>query len=85
MAAVVVYSKNRCPYCDRAKALLKRKGVAYTEINVEEHPDKLPEMLARSEGRRTFPQIIINDKAVGGSDDIHALDREGKLDQLLAG
>ena len=83
MADIIVYSKNRCPYCVRAKELLTRKGVSFTEINIEEQPDKLNDMFAASEGRRTFPQIIIDGKAIGGSDDLHALDKDGRLDPLL--
>ena len=83
MADIIVYSKNRCPFCVRAKELLKRKGVSFTEINIEEQPDKFNDMLAVSEGRRTFPQIIIDGKAIGGSDDLYALDKDGRLDPML--
>jgi thioredoxin reductase (NADPH) len=83
MARVVVYSKSWCPYCDRAKALLAAKGVAYEEIDVERDAARLEEMVRKSGGRRTVPQIFIDDQHVGGSDDLHELDRQGKLDPML--
>lgn len=79
---VTVYSTGWCPYCDRAKRLLKRKGVAYREIDVDHDPAQRELMEARS-GRMTVPQIFIGDTHVGGSDDLHELDRSGKLDSLL--
>lgn len=84
MAKVEVYSKNSCPYCDRAKALLTEKGVDFTEIRVDQDPDQFEVMLKRCPGRRTFPQILINDQPVGGFDDLWALEQSGKLDQMLA-
>lgn len=84
MADVVIYTKPGCPYCFSAMSLLKSKGVAYTEIVASNDPEKKAEMVARSGGRMTFPQIFINDQHVGGSDDIHELDSAGKLDPLLA-
>ena len=83
MAEVVVYSTMFCPYCHRAKALLKAKGVAFTEIDVMMDPAKREEMTRLSGGGRTVPQIFIDGKPVGGSDELHALDRQGKLDALL--
>lgn len=83
MAKVEIYTTLLCPYCRRAKALLDKKGVAYTEYEVDVTPGKLDEMLKRAEGRRSVPQIFIDGKGVGGSDDLHALDRAGKLDALL--
>jgi len=83
MAQVVVYSGPGCPYCDRAKALLKKKGVAFEEFNVRTDPAKFDEMLAKTNGMRSIPQIFINGTHVGGSDDLHALNAEGKLDALL--
>lgn len=83
MPKVEIYSKAMCPYCDRAKQLLDAKSVSYKEIRVDLNPDELEVMLQRAEGRRTFPQIIINDKAIGGFDDMWALEQSGKLDQLL--
>lgn len=84
MADVIIYTKPGCPYCFSAMSLLKKKGVDYTEIVASNDPDKKAEMVQRSGGAMTFPQIFINDQHVGGSDDIHALDREGRLDPLLA-
>jgi glutaredoxin 3 len=83
MAEVVIYSTMFCPYCHRAKALLKAKGVEFTEIDVMMDPAKREEMTRLSGGGRTVPQIFINGVPVGGSDELHALDRQGKLDPLL--
>lgn len=84
MADVVIYTKPGCPYCYSAMALLKKKGADYTEIVASNDPEKKAEMVERSGGRATFPQIFIDGKHVGGSDDLHALDRRGGLDDLLA-
>jgi len=84
LADVVIYTKPGCPYCYSAMALLKKKGADYTEIVASNDPAKKAEMIEKSGGRMTFPQIFIAGNHVGGSDDIHALDREGKLDPLLA-
>lgn len=84
MADVVIYTKPGCPYCIRALALLDRKGANYQEIVASNDPEKKAEMVQRSGGRMTFPQIFIGDKHVGGSDDLHALDARGQLDELLA-
>ena len=81
--AVVVYSAGYCAYCARAKALLERKAVAFTEILVDQDPSQRAEMVRRS-GRRTVPQIFIGETHVGGFDEIYRLEREGKLDALLA-
>ena len=83
MAAVVVYSAGYCAYCERAKALLERKAVPFTEIMVDQDPARRAEMVQRT-GRRTVPQIFIGETHVGGFDEIHRLEREGKLDALLA-
>lgn len=83
MPKIEIYTTALCPYCRRAKALLDKKGVAYTEYAVDAEPGKLDEMLKRSGGRRTVPQIFIDGRGIGGSDDLHALDRQGKLDALL--
>jgi glutaredoxin 3 len=80
---VVVYSTGWCPYCERAKALLGRKGVAFRDVKVDEDPAERDAMLARSGGRRTVPQIFIGDHHVGGYDDLYALDKAGELDKLL--
>jgi glutaredoxin 3 len=83
MAEVDIYTTMWCPYCARAKALLEHKGVAYHEISLDEEPNRRTEMMQRSHGGRTVPQIFINGEHVGGSDDLHALDRAGKLDAKL--
>ena len=82
MPNVTVYSTNYCPYCMRAKDLLKRKGAAYTEVNVENDEER-EAMIKRAGGRRTVPQIFIGDQHVGGYDELAALDKAGKLDPLL--
>jgi glutaredoxin 3 len=84
LAEIVIYTKPGCPYCYAALSLLKKKGAEYTEIVASNDPEKKAEMVERSGGRATFPQIFIDGKHVGGSDDIHALDRKGELDPLLA-
>lgn len=84
MPAVEIYTSPWCGYCRAAKTLLDRKGIAYTEIDVSGNPAKRQEMLSRANGRWTVPQIFIGPTHVGGSDDLHALERAGKLDQLLA-
>lgn len=82
MAKVIMYSSKACPFCDRAKALLTRKGVEYSEIRVDLDETRLAEMIELS-GRRTVPQIFINDQAIGGFDDLWALEQQGKLTELL--
>jgi glutaredoxin 3 len=84
MPEVVVYTTDMCPFCYRAKRLLEQKGVTYTEIDVTLDPAKRAEMAKLAGGVRTVPQIFINGKHVGGSDDLYALEAEGKLDPLLA-
>ena len=83
MAKIEVFTKFFCPYCSRAKALLDKKGVSYVEHDATGKPDLREEMIAKS-GRNTFPQIFIGGQHVGGCDDLHALDRAGKLDPLLS-
>jgi glutaredoxin 3 len=83
-APVTIYSTRICPYCVRAKALLDGKQVVYTEIMVDQDPEKRAEMMQKS-GRRTVPQIFVGDRHVGGFDDLYMLDRSGGLDPLLAG
>jgi len=80
--SVKVYTTPYCPYCVRAKRLLERKGVPYEEIDVA-NDDQARIDLAERTGRRTVPQIFIGDEHVGGSDDLHALEQEGKLDGML--
>lgn len=84
MQPVVIYSSDYCPYCMRAKQLLARKGVEFTEINVDGQPQRRAEMIAKA-GRTSVPQIWIGATHVGGCDDLHALERAGKLDALLQG
>lgn len=83
MAKVTMYTKNWCPYCVHAKRLLSEKGVEFTEENLEERPDELMELVKKT-GMRTVPQIFINDKLVGGFNELSNLEREGELDKLLA-
>ncbi len=83
MKNVVVYSKDYCPFCVRAKELLASKGVSYEEIEVDVYPERLTEMIEKANGRRTVPQVFINDHHVGGCDDLYDLERAGKLDELL--
>ena len=85
MKQVTVYTKPMCPYCVRALSLLQKKGAPVTEISAAFDREKREEMLARSNGRTTYPQIFIGDIHVGGSDELAALERDGKLDAMLAG
>lgn len=85
MTDIVLYTTPVCPYCVRAKDLLKRKGHGnYREIDITQDPGAMKEMLARSGGRKTVPQIFINGQHIGGCDDLYALDAAGKLDNLLS-
>lgn len=83
MANVEIYTKAYCPFCVRAKMLLEEKGVSYQEVKIDEHPERRPEMIERSNGGSTVPQIFINDQSIGGCDDLYALQYAGKLDDLL--
>jgi glutaredoxin 3 len=84
MPDVTIYTTQFCPYCSAAKSLLSRKGAVYREVDVSYDPAERTRMIERAAGRRTVPQIFIGATHVGGSDDLHALDRAGKLDALLA-
>lgn len=84
MAKIEIYVQDFCPYCARAKALLDRKGVAYEEIYAPNGSEARAQAIARSGGRTTVPQVFIDGRAVGGSDDLHALERAGELDALIA-
>lgn len=84
MVKIELYTTPVCPYCQAAKELLTRKGVAFTEINVMGDAARRQEMVARAGGRMTVPQIFIGTTHVGGCDDLYDLDSEGKLDPLLA-
>lgn len=82
MPKVIIYSKDPCPYCVRAKMLLQRKDQEFTEIKITSD-EMREEMIKKSGGRMTVPQIFIDDFHVGGCDDLYALDASGKLDQML--
>jgi glutaredoxin 3 len=84
MPAVEIYTTQYCPYCSAAKALLRRKGVAYKEIDLGRDWAQRDTMIQRANGRMTVPQIFIGAVHVGGCDDLQALERAGKLDALLA-
>ena len=83
MANVEIYVSAYCPYCHRAKALLDSKGIQYKEYLVDDDDDLRNKMVERAGGRYTVPQVFIDNVGVGGSDDIHDLDRRGKLNPLL--
>lgn len=82
MAKVVIYTTDHCAYCVRAKTLLEQKGVRYTEFDVAKDSEKFKEMIERS-GKRSVPQIFINDQKIGGFDELWELEKQGKLDNLL--
>lgn len=84
MKPVEIYTSPLCGFCHAAKRLLTSKGVTFTEIDVWENPDRKPEMIQRAQGGRTVPQIFVGEIHVGGCDELHALERAGKLDALLA-
>ncbi|MDJ0865312.1 MAG: glutaredoxin 3 [Myxococcota bacterium] len=83
MASITMYTRETCPYCRMAKALLRDKGQAWDEIDIEAAPERRQEMIERSR-RQTVPQIWIGERHVGGFDDLSALDRSGELDRVLA-
>lgn len=85
MPEVVIYTRQLCGFCSAAKALLGKKGVSFIEHDGTFDPDVRAEMIQKSNGSRTFPQIFIGGEHIGGSDDLHALERAGKLDAKLAG
>lgn len=85
MREVQIYTARFCPYCASAKALLKRKGIAFTEIDIGGNWERRDEMIERANGRVTVPQIFIGSVHVGGSDELHALERAAQLDALLVG
>ncbi len=80
--AITMYSTGWCPFCDRARALLERKNLTFSEVKVDEDDSQRKIMLERTGGRRTVPQIFIGDRHVGGYDDLYALDKAGELDKL---
>jgi glutaredoxin 3 len=79
MALVEVYATTWCPYCARARTLLRRKGLSFVEIDIDEDPKRRAEMIRRAGGRTSVPQIFIGGEHIGGSDDLAALDAAGKL------
>jgi glutaredoxin 3 len=83
MAQVEIYTTPLCPYCWRAKRLLTSKGIAFLEIDLWQQPERRAEMVERAAGRTTVPQLFVDGRAIGGSDKLAALEREGKLDALL--
>jgi len=85
MPQIEIYSSPLCGFCHAAKRLLKKKGAAFSEINVLAQPKRKAEMMDRAGGRHTVPQIFIGETHVGGCDELYALDRAGKLDTLLRG
>lgn len=83
MKKVVIYTADYCPFCVKAKRLLEMKKISYEEIDITNSPALREEMIDKAEGRRTVPQIFIEDRPIGGCDDLHALDKAGQLDLLL--
>lgn len=84
MKNIAIYTTRSCPFCHAAKSLLGKKGARFTEIDVGGKPDERSRMMLRANGRQTVPQIFVGETHVGGCDDLHELDRAGKLDPLLA-
>ena len=84
MKPVEIYTSPLCGFCSAAKRLLTQKGVSFAEIDIWAQPERKPEMIQRSNGGRTVPQIFVGETHVGGCDDLYALERAGKLDSLLA-
>lgn len=85
MAKIIIYKTPICPYCVKAKNLLIEKNISnITEIDISKNPDDFKQMLEKSGGRKTVPQIFINDQHIGGCDDLYALNDKGELDALLA-
>jgi glutaredoxin 3 len=82
MKKITIYTTDYCPFCARAKALLERKELKFDEVDVSKEADRM-EMMKKADGRRSVPQIFIGDYHVGGCDDLYALDKEGKLDELV--
>ena len=80
---IIIYTKSYCPYCVKAKQLLKNKNTNFTEIDITNNQSLLEEMLLKSSGRKTVPQIFIDDVNVGGCDDLYALNDKGELDKML--
>jgi glutaredoxin 3 len=85
MVKIEIYSKTVCPYCQMAKRLLQTKGQEFEEINLNQNPERTDEMIERSGGRMTVPEIFFDGKLIGGYDDLVALETAGELDAILAG
>ncbi|PID99803.1 MAG: glutaredoxin 3 [Acidobacteria bacterium] len=83
MAKIELYSSTRCPYCVKAKALLDEKGVSYQLIDITDDDEARKDLVAKANGLRTVPQIFIDERHIGGCDDLYALERAGELDALL--
>lgn len=84
MAEIEIFTREWCGYCARAKRLLRDKGFAFTDVDIDDHPERRAEMIDRAGGRTTVPQIFIDGRHIGGSDDLMALESAGKLDALLS-
>lgn len=84
MSKVLIYSTGACPFCVRARMLLKDKAVDYDEVRVDLEPQRRPEMIERARGATSVPQIFVGDMHVGGCSELYALERAGRLDELLA-
>lgn len=85
MPKIEIYTTRSCPYCNMAKSLLDKKQADYEEIQVDGNADKMAEAVERSGGRKTVPQIFIDDQPVGGYDELNALEKKGLLDPMIAG
>jgi glutaredoxin 3 len=85
MAEVEIYTTPFCPYCWRARGLLRKKGLAFVEIDLRQHPERRAEMTLRAGGRTSVPQIFVDGRAIGGWDELAALESRGALDALLGG
>ena len=83
MAEIEIYTTPFCPYCARAKRLLDQKGVAFVEIDLWQFPERRAEMVERAGGRRTVPQLFVDGRSIGGSDELAELERSGELDVML--
>ena len=83
MKKIDIYTTPYCPFCKRAKSLLSSKNASYNEIDLSQEPEKFEEMIEKSNGAKTVPQIFVNDKHIGDCDFIHNLDSEGKLDDII--
>jgi glutaredoxin 3 len=84
MAQIEIYTTPLCPYCSRAKRLLDQKGIAFIEINLWQFPERRAEMIERAGGRRTVPQLFVDGRPIGGSDELAELERSGELDAILS-